>query len=145
MSGRVKRSVKPPPKKVHYSLSQERAICGARSANLTRVRSDITCRACRRLSRRLPASSAPIIPAKYTLVVIERRGKKAVYIDTTEDEAISRYLETNGDTPNTRAEIARIEVIQTTDQFWAAQIWAEAPRRRSQGATAPEHEDRRHR
>lgn len=129
MSAR-KKSVKPPPKKVHFSLSQQRAICGAPKVTVTRFRSDITCRACKRLSRRLPASSASIIPVKYTLVVIGPRGKKAVYIDTTEEEAIRRYLKTNGNTAKTRAEINRTEVLQIADQFWATRIWAAAPGRK---------------
>ena len=142
MSRLRNKSVKPPPKKVHFSLSQQRAICGTPNATLTRFRSDITCRACKRLSRRLPASSAPIIPVKYTLVVIGPRGAKAVYIDATEEEASRRYLETNGDTPKTRAEIHRTRVLQITDQFWADQIWTEAPGDRSQAATPPEQSER---
>lgn len=133
MSRPRKKSVKPPPKKVHYSLSQQRAICGTPNATLTTFRSDITCRACKRFSRRLPASSASIIPVKYTLVVIGPSGKKAVYIDTTQDEATRRYLKTNGDTPQSRAEISRAQVLQITDQFWSAQIWAEPPGHASQG------------
>lgn len=145
MSGLKKKPVKPPPKKVHYSLSRRRAICGTPKATTTRFRSDITCRTCKRLSRRLPASSSPIVRVKYALVVIGPRGKRAVYIDVTEDEAIRRYFRSNGDTPDTRAEIDCIEVLRVTDQFWATRIWAAAPGRRSQRATAKKYEERRHR
>lgn len=138
----MKKSLKPPPKKVHYSLSQHRPICGTLDATtITPFRSHVTCRACKRVLRRLPASSASLIPVKYTLVAIGLKGPKTVYIDTTEEEAIRRYRKKNGDTPKTRAEINRTQVLQISDQFWATQVWPQAPGRKPQRNTAPEDQE----
>jgi hypothetical protein len=103
-------------KKIHYSLFENRAICGMKALSVSRFRTDVTCRACKRLMRNL-GKKVPKNKVAHTLIVVGSHADRTVYLDVSRDEATSRYIEEYGDTPTTRDEIEKATVLDINDQF----------------------------
>lgn len=103
-------------KKIHYSLFENRAICGMKALRVSRFRTDVTCRACKHLMRNL-GSKASKKKAAHTLIVIGSHTNRTVYLDASREEATRRYMEENGDSPAARDEIERAKVLNINDEF----------------------------
>ena len=109
-------------KKIHYSVSKKRPICGMNVQSVSRLRTDVTCRSCKHLMRNL-GGKAPKKKVAHRLVAIGPPTSRTVYLDISMEEATRRYIGENGDTPTTRNEIERAGVLDINDEFRARDLW----------------------